>query len=102
MRVGSQQSRTAVRNKVFLGLFVHSKALDELEYLHETAVFVDTSGTIVAVEKDCNEEKVRETVLARLGWDAADVEVVKARGGQFFFPGFIGMFYNVSLSLEAY
>ncbi|KAL2196890.1 hypothetical protein P885DRAFT_69361 [Corynascus similis CBS 632.67] len=89
MRVGSQQSRTAVRNKVFLGLFVHSKALHELEYLHETAVFVDKSGTIVAVEKDCNEEKVRETVLARLGWDAADVEVVKARGGQFFFPGFI-------------
>jgi guanine deaminase len=79
-----------IKNKLFLGSFVHSKALDELEYLHNAAVCVDRSGTIVAVEQACDELQARETVLRRLGWDEADVEVVKARNGQFFFPGFIG------------
>ncbi|KAL2176757.1 uncharacterized protein P884DRAFT_202088 [Thermothelomyces heterothallicus CBS 202.75] len=84
-----RQTDLESRNKVFLGSFVHSKVLDELEYLHQTAVFVDKSGTIVAIEKDCDESKARETVLPRLGWAEADVEVVKAKEGQFFFPGFI-------------
>jgi hypothetical protein len=82
--------KMAPRNKLFLGTFVHSKALDELEYLHNTAVFVDTSGTIVAVERECDEAKAKETLFLRLGWDAAEVEVVTAQRGQFFFPGFIG------------
>ncbi|KAL2021113.1 hypothetical protein VTK56DRAFT_7532 [Thermocarpiscus australiensis] len=78
-----------LRNQLFLGSFVHSKALDELEYLHNAAVCVDQSGTIVAVERDCDAVKARETVLPRLGWDEAGVEVVSAGDGQFFFPGFI-------------
>ena len=77
-------------NKLFLGLFVHSKVLKELEYLHNTAVCVDKEGKIVAVEKDCDEQKAKATVLPRLGWAEAEVEVVEAREGQFFFPGFIG------------
>jgi guanine deaminase len=80
----------ATTKKLFLGSFVHSKALDELEYLHNTAVCVDESGTIVAVEEECDEAKAKETVLPRLGWGEADVEVVKAKDSQFFFPGFIG------------
>jgi hypothetical protein len=83
-------NKTETRNQLFLGSFVHSKALDELDYLHNAAVCVDESGTIVAVERECDEAKARETVLPRLGWDAAGVEVVRAREGQFFFPGFIG------------
>ncbi|KAK3294085.1 uncharacterized protein B0H64DRAFT_325976 [Chaetomium fimeti] len=79
----------APRNKLFLGLFIHSTALNELEYLHNTAVCVDGKGTIVAVEKDCDEDKAKQTVFPRLGWVEAEVEVVKAEEGQFFFPGFI-------------
>ncbi|KAH6632619.1 hypothetical protein F5144DRAFT_256676 [Chaetomium tenue] len=79
----------ATKNKLFLGLFVHSKALNELEYLHDTAVGVDKEGKITFVERDCAEKKARETVLPQLGWKDAEVEVVKAKEGQFFFPGFI-------------
>jgi guanine deaminase len=78
------------KNKLFLGLFVHSKALETLEYLHNTAVCVDKEGKIVAVEEDCDEETAKATVLPRLGWAEAEVEVVTAEEGQFFFPGFIG------------
>ena len=78
------------RHKLFLGSFVHCKALDELEYLHHAAVAVGKEGTIVAVERECDEARARETVLPRLGWGDDEVEVVKAREGQFFFPGFIG------------
>jgi guanine deaminase len=80
----------ASKNQLFLGLFVHSKALDELEYLHNTAVCVDKSGTIVAVERECDEARARETLFPRLGWEPNEVDVVCTREGQFFFPGFIG------------
>jgi guanine deaminase len=91
--VERNEMATTTTKKLFLGSFVHSKALDKLEYLHNTAVFVDESGTIAAVEQECNETKAKETVLPRLGWDQADVEVVTAEDGQFFFPGFIGEWY---------
>lgn len=84
------QTDLEARNKVFLGSFVHSKALNKLEYLHQTAVFVDKSGKIIAIEKDCDESKARELIFPRFGWAEADVEVVKAKEEQFFFPGFIG------------
>ncbi len=86
----------AARNKLFLGSFVHSKALAELEYLHNTAVCVDASGTIVAVEKDCGEADAKATLFPRLGWAADDVEVVSAADGQFFFPGFIDTHLHAS------
>lgn len=78
------------RNKLFLGSFVHSKKLKELESLHNAAVAVDGSGKIVAVEPDCSEDRARETVLPRLGWRENEVEFARAVDGQFFFPGFIG------------
>jgi guanine deaminase len=90
MRITAKRNEPEARPKLFLGSFVHSKALDELEYLHNAAVAVDEKGTIVAVERECDEVRARETVLPRLGWGEADVEVVKARDGQFFFPGFVG------------
>lgn len=90
MLIPTQKDNMGAQNKLFLGLFVHSKVLKELEYLHNTAVCVDKEGKIVAVEKDCGEDKAKETVLPRLGWAEAEVEIVKAEEGQFFFPGFIG------------
>ncbi|KAI0132601.1 guanine deaminase [Xylariales sp. AK1849] len=77
------------KNQLFLGLFIHSKRLDELEYLHDTAVCVDTSGHIVAVEPQCGQKKAEEILYPKLGWDTAGVEVHVGKEGQFFFPGFI-------------
>ncbi|KAK4134743.1 guanine deaminase [Trichocladium antarcticum] len=86
----------ALKNQLFLGSFVHCKALDELEYLHNAAICVDQSGTIVAVETECDAVKAKETVFPRLGWGDAEVEVVAAKEGQFFFPGFIDTHLHAS------
>jgi len=79
------------KNQVFLGNFVHSKSLDELEYLHNAAICVDSTGKIITIEPNCNQQKALEILFARLGWGLDDVAVTVARDGlQFFFPGFIG------------
>jgi guanine deaminase len=79
------------QNQVFLGNFVHSKSLGELEYLHNAAICVDSTGRIVTIEPDCNQQKALEIVCAELGWGLDNVAITVARDGrQFFFPGFIG------------
>ncbi|KAI0914669.1 guanine deaminase [Ustulina deusta] len=84
-------------NQVFFGTFIHSKSLGELEYLHNTAVCVDTSGKIVAVEADCNLQKAVETLYDRLGWSPDDVVITEARDKrEFFFPGFIDTHVHAS------
>ncbi|KAI2777131.1 guanine deaminase [Daldinia loculata] len=77
------------KNQLFLGLFIHSVKLGELQYLHDTAVCVDKSGKIVAVEQQYDQKKAEETLYPELGWKADDVTVTTAKDGQFFFPGFI-------------
>lgn len=81
---------TAGVKSLFLGSFIHSKSLDELEYFHDTAVAVDDKGLIVAIEKDYDQKKAEETLFPKLGWAAAEVTIKSAKPGQFFFPGFIG------------
>lgn len=78
-------------NKVFLGSFVHSKSREKLEYLDDTGVFVDGKGVIVALERDCDRRKAEDEVIPKLGWEKNHVEIVNAKKGLFFFPGFIGM-----------
>jgi guanine deaminase len=73
-----------------LGSFVHSKSLDQLEFLHEAAVFVDEKGVIVALEQKCTQKQATENILPKLGWSSGDVSIRIAKPGQFFFPGFIG------------
>jgi guanine deaminase len=75
---------------LFLGSFIHSKSLDELEYLHDSAVCVDENGVIVALEKGYDLKEAEETLFPKLGWSTGDVTVKTAKPGQFFFPGFIG------------
>jgi guanine deaminase len=81
---------TMVGNQLFLGSFIFSASLGDLEYLHDAAVCVDTEGKIIAVEKDCDEAKVENEVYAKLGWSKDSVTVTSCKTGQFFFPGFIG------------
>jgi guanine deaminase len=80
------------KNTVYHGTFIHSKALDELEYLHNTAVFVDKEGRIVAIERECDlTTAALSTTVSKLGW-TPDVSIEALTDGQFFFPGFIGEF----------
>jgi guanine deaminase len=72
---------------LYLGRFVHSKSLDELETLH--ALFVDQAGKIVGVEKEASEDGYK-AALEKLGWNLEDVVIVQSTDDQFFFPGFIG------------
>lgn len=88
-------------NQVFIGTFVHAKALDELEYLHDTAVFVHgPTGRIVAVEKERDHSRGLGETLDALGWTPAEVKIhdlatgKAGTGGEeeavsFFFPGFV-------------
>jgi hypothetical protein len=75
---------------LFLGSFIHSKNLEELEFLHDTAICVDEKGVIVAIEPGCEQTKAEESLLPKLGWTKGEVTIKVAKPGQFFFPGFIG------------
>ncbi|OAA56952.1 chlorohydrolase family protein [Niveomyces insectorum RCEF 264] len=105
--------------QVFFGTLVHTPALNEIEYLHNTAAAVDETGTIVALESLPSEDSsdgdgsgdgsgavqtprrdgpawIRATLLPRLGWAADDVAITAIRSGQFFFPGFIDTHLHAS------
>lgn len=86
--------------QVFFGTFIHAVTLDELQYLHNTAVAVGESGTIVVVEAAPADSDgptwIAETLLPRLGWDGATTAVLAARPEQFFFPGFIDTHLHAS------
>ncbi|KAK6087613.1 guanine deaminase [Seiridium cupressi] len=77
------------KNQIFLGSFIYNTKLDELAYMHQTAVFVDKAGKIVAVEQQCDEQKASEISHQKLGWDSIETDVKHAAEGEFFFPGFI-------------
>ncbi|KAK8028294.1 guanine deaminase [Apiospora marii] len=78
------------KNQLFVGTFVHSKSLNQLEYLHDAAIAVDKSGKIVAIELQFYDQKqAAEILYAKLGWDDGDVQVRACEEGQFYFPGFI-------------
>ena len=89
-------------NKVFYGTFIHTPGLDEIEYLHDTVVAVNASGTILVVEALPEDRKqdaavwIRAVLLPRLGWTPDAVAVTVCEPGQFFFPGFIDTHLHAS------
>ena len=83
-------SKNVLGPSVFLGTFIHSKSLDELEFWHDTAVFVGDKGAIVAIEPECDQSQAEEVLFPKLGWTKGKVSVNVAKPGQFYFPGFIG------------
>ncbi|KAG5951764.1 hypothetical protein E4U53_002325 [Claviceps sorghi] len=85
------------RFQILLGTFIHSKARDELEYLHDAAVAVDEQGRIRAVVRDRGSVgDARDKVLRSMGWRIDEVDVVECGEGQFFFPGFIDTHVHAS------
>jgi guanine deaminase len=83
-------NRAQMGRSLFLGTFIHSRNLEELDYLYNTAVCVNEDGVIVAIEPECDLAKAEEQILPKLGWSRGDVSVRIAKPGEFFFPGFIG------------
>ncbi|KAK3324292.1 hypothetical protein B0T19DRAFT_227448 [Cercophora scortea] len=89
-----------LKNQLFVGSFIHSKKLNQLEYLHGASVCVDKNGKIVAVDTQCagDVKKAAATLYPTLGegWSEGEVVVQVAKEGQFFFPGFIDTHIHAS------
>ncbi|KAK5998238.1 putative guanine deaminase [Cladobotryum mycophilum] len=78
------------RKLILLGTFVHSKSRQELEFIHNAALGVDSFGKIAEFIKDAGDiREAQAELLQRLGWSLDEVDVREAKSGQFFFPGFI-------------
>jgi guanine deaminase len=80
----------SVPNTIYLGAFVHSISLSELEICDKGAIGVDTNGVIQFVERDIELAQVQEK---HAEWK--DAKVVKVGENGFFFPGFIGMYCSL-------
>lgn len=81
-----------LRKQVIFGTFIHSKTRQELEYLHDAAIFVDGDGKIAKIAENSGNWESALQHLEELGWDKGDVAVAGCQEGQFFFPGFLGEF----------
>jgi guanine deaminase len=80
-----------IPNTIYLGAFVHSISLSELEICDKGAIGVDSNGVIQFVERDIELAQVQET---HAEWK--DAKVVKVGENGFFFPGFIGTYCFLS------
>jgi guanine deaminase len=72
---------------IFIGPFVHSKSLDELDICEHGAIGVDENGVIAFIERDVQDA---EPIVKKHGW--VNPKVVRIYDSGFFFPGFIGTY----------
>ncbi|KAK8238437.1 hypothetical protein HDK90DRAFT_225650 [Phyllosticta capitalensis] len=74
-----------MQKTVYVGTFVHSKSLQELDICERGVIGVDVTGKIAFIERHTVD---LETILKEHeGWSGA--KVVKGHENGFFFPGFI-------------
>ncbi|OCK73284.1 guanine deaminase [Lepidopterella palustris CBS 459.81] len=81
----------SLKKTIYLGPFVHSQSLAELEICTQGAIGVDEKGTIAFVERDVTEAIA---VAKHEGWESA--ELVRVQDNGFFFPGFIDTHIHAS------
>lgn len=84
---------------VYLGTFIHCKSLEEVEILHDAAIFVDQEGKIVGIEKGIKDVEEALKFAYKLGWETEDVIARACGREQFFFPGFVGMGASITWTL---
>ncbi|KAI9681497.1 MAG: hypothetical protein M1817_002781 [Caeruleum heppii] len=70
---------------IYLGTFIHSRSLQELDICRSGAIGVDEQGKIAFVDRDITD---RQSVAKSHGWPD-DTRIVTTGANQFFFPGFI-------------
>lgn len=78
---------TSPKRTLYVGPFVHSKSLQDLEICEQGIIGVDENGRIAFIERAGNEAAV---AAEKHRWNSYDV--VRIRDNGFFFPGFIGRF----------
>ncbi|KAE9992229.1 hypothetical protein EG327_009727 [Venturia inaequalis] len=78
---------------IFVGPFVHCKALDQLDICEDGAIGVDENGVIAFIERDV-EGRDADPVAKKHGW--VNPKVVKIYDTGFFFPGFIDTHIHAS------
>jgi guanine deaminase len=76
---------TTPKRTLYVGPFVHSKSLQDLEICQEGIIGVDEHGKIAFIER----AGIDAAAAEKHGWSS--YEVVRIRDNGFFFPGFIGM-----------
>jgi guanine deaminase len=87
-------TRTPLRRTVYIGTFLHSASLGDIEVSERTAIGVDEEGIITFIEKNLTDEQTILRCIEGNGWDAGEYDLVQAPEGdgviRFWFPGFIG------------
>lgn len=80
------------KRTIYIGTFIHSISLANLEILDHAVIGVDENGTITFIEKDVKLPVVAEVTEQKYGWK--DSSIVKGVGEStaFFFPGFVGQY----------
>lgn len=73
------------RKTIYIGAFVHSKSLEELDVCEKGAIGVDERGRIVFIERE--DSHVESAIKKHADWADAAIVTIKDKG--FFFPGFI-------------
>ena len=79
-----------LRRTVYLGTFIHSKTLGELERFEEAAIGVDENGIITFIEQNLSDLFGLKTRIQRYGWDNYDLVHAPEETIGFWFPGFVG------------
>lgn len=74
------------KRTLYVGPFVHSESLQDLEICQEGIIGVDEHGKIAFIERA---EIDAAAAAEKHGWSS--YEIVRIRDNGFFFPGFIGM-----------
>ncbi|KAK6442692.1 hypothetical protein LTR95_001051 [Oleoguttula sp. CCFEE 5521] len=77
----------ALERRKFVGTFIHSKSLTDLEICEEATIGVDEHGKIAYITRPGPDK-------APDGWDS--VHTIKLEGNKFFFPGFIDTHIHAS------
>jgi guanine deaminase len=76
----------SISKTIYLGTFVHSVTLTELEIGEKGAIGVNEAGVIEFVERNVGLAHVHEKHESY-----KDAKVIELTGKGFYFPGFIGM-----------
>ncbi|RPB10017.1 Metallo-dependent hydrolase [Morchella conica CCBAS932] len=82
--------QSVVLKTIYVGTFIHSVSLAELQVLKRSAVAVDESGKILLVEHPV------EASMLEMWAKEAGTTIVEAGPGQFFFPGLIDTHIHAS------
>jgi guanine deaminase len=83
------------KRTVYIGPFVHSESLQDLDICQNGVIGVDELGKIAFIERAGNDSV---DAAEKHGWDSYDVVRITDNG--FFFPGFVGKAYHEFINFQ--